>query len=84
MRVGKILSELREQRRRIDRAIAVLEMLEQQPRQRKQKTNHRKSKSGTETSRRVYRLSTENKMLATEEVASRATVIPFERLRRHA
>ena len=84
MYLGKILSELRKQRGRIERAIAVLEMLKQQPRQRKQKTNYRKSKSGTETSRRAYRLSTEKKTLATEEVATRATVIPFERLRRQA
>ena len=84
MHVGKILSELRKQRRRIDRAIAVLEMLKQQPRQRKQKTNHGKSRSGTEASRRVYRLSTEKNAWATQEVANRATVIPFERLRRHA
>lgn len=84
MHVGKILSELRKQRRRINRAIAVLEMLKQQPRRREQKTNQRKSKSGAETSRRVYRLSAGRKKLATEDVATRATVIPFERLRRHA
>jgi hypothetical protein len=85
MHVGRILSELRKQRRHIDRAIAVLEMLEQPPtRQRKKKTNDRRSKSGAETSRPVYGLSTEKRALAKEEIGSRATVIPFERLRRHA
>ena len=84
MHVGEILSELRKQRRRIDRAIVVLEMLKQQPGQRKQKTHQRKSKAGMEISRRVRRLAGEEKKLATEEVATRATVIPFEQLRRHA
>jgi hypothetical protein len=84
MHVGKILSELRKQRRRIDRAIVVLEMLKQQPGQRKHKTHQRKSKAGTEISRRIRRMAGEKKKLATEEVATRATVIPFERLRRHA
>jgi hypothetical protein len=83
MHVGKVLSELRKQRRRIDRAIVVLEMLKQ-PGQRKRTIQQRKSKAGTEISRGVRRLAGEKKKLAAEEVATRATVIPFERLRRHA
>jgi len=85
MRVGEILSELRKQRRRIDRAIAALEMLKPQPsRQRKQSTNRGKSKSGTEASGHFYTLSAEKEAMATEEVANRARVIPFGRLRQRA
>ena len=85
MDVGKILSELRKQRRRIDRAIAAVETLKPQPsRQRKQSTDRRKSKSGTEMSRDISGLSTEKNTLATEKVGSRARVIPFGRLRRRA
>ena len=40
MHVGEMLSELKKQRRRIERAIAVLEMLKPQP-TRKQKTYRR-------------------------------------------
>ena len=83
MRLGEILSELRERRRRIDRAIAVLEMLKEQPRQRKQKTNRDKSKSVTGASRQVYPRSAKTETLATEQVG-RARVIPFGRLRRRA
>jgi hypothetical protein len=82
MHVGEMLSELKKQRRRIDRAIAVLEMLKPQP-TRKQKTYRRKSKSRTETSRNAYPLSTEKEISATAE-PSRARVIPFGRLRRQA
>ena len=85
MRVGEILSELRKQRRRIDRAIAALEMLKPQPsRQRKQSTNRGRLKSGTEISGQFYPPSTGKEAMATEEVASRARVIPFGRLRRRA
>ena len=85
MRVGEILSELRKQRRRIDRAIAALEMLKAQPsRQREQSTDRRSSKSGTELCKDVYSLSTEVEVLATEDAGSRARVIPFGRLRRRA
>ena len=83
MRLGEILSELREQRRRIDRAIAVLEMLNQQPRQRKQKTNRDKSKSVKGGSRQVYPRSAKTETLATEQ-DGRARVIPFGRWRRRA
>jgi hypothetical protein len=85
MHVGEILSELRTQRRRIDRAIAALEMLKPQPtRQRKQKTARPRSKSGTEGSRHVYPLATEKERLGKEEAGSPAKVIPFGRLRRRA
>lgn len=85
MHVGKILSELRKQRGRIDRAIAAVEMLKPQPSgQTKQATNRRKSKSEKEVSRDIYALSTEKDTLATEKVGSRARVIPFGRLRRRA
>ena len=84
MYVGKILSELRKQRRRIDRAIAAVEMLKPQPSRQRKQTTDRKSKSGTEMSRDISALSREKDTMATEGVASRATVIPFERLRRHA
>ena len=85
MQVGKILSELRKQRRRIDRAIAAVEMLKPQPSgPRKQITDGRKSKSGTEMSRDVYALAKEKNALGTEKVDNRARVIPFGRLRRRA
>jgi hypothetical protein len=83
MRLGEILSELREQRRRIDRAIAALEMLKRQPRKGKRKTNRKKSKYVTQGSRQVYPRSTKTETLATEQVG-RARVIPFGRLRRRA
>jgi hypothetical protein len=85
MRVGEILSELKKQRRRLDRAIAVLEMLEPQPtRRRKKRTGNRKSKSGAERSGKVHRLSKRKEDLATEAVGSSARVIPFGRLRQRA
>jgi hypothetical protein len=85
MRVGKILSDLRKQRRRIDRAIAALEMLKPQSApQRKKRTNRRKPTSGTERSGKVYRLSKRIGTPATEGVGSPARVIPFGRLRQRA
>jgi hypothetical protein len=85
MRVGEILSDLRKQRRRIDRAIAALEMLKpQSARQRKQRINRQKPTSGTARSGKVYRLSKRRKYLATKGVVSPARVIPFGRLRQRA
>ena len=85
MRVGEILSDLRKQRRRIDRAIAALEMLKpQSARQRKKRTHRRKPTSGNERSGKVYRLSKRRGTLATQGVGSRARVIPFARLRQRA
>ena len=84
MHLSEVLSELREQRRRIDRAIAVLEILNQQPGERKRKPNRQKSRSGTEASRQLYPQSKETQSLAGGEIGSRARVIPFGRLRRRA
>jgi hypothetical protein len=85
MRVGEILSDLRKQRRRIDRAIAALEMLKaQSARQRKKRATRRLPTSGTERSGKVYRLSKRRKALATEGMVSPARVIPFGRLRQRA
>jgi hypothetical protein len=84
MRLSEILSQLKEQRRRIDRAIAVLEVLGQQPRERKRKPRRQKTRSGTEASRQLPEQSMERKILATGEVGGRARVIPFGRLRRQA
>jgi hypothetical protein len=84
MRLSEVLSELRRQRRRIDRAIAVLEVLGQQPRERKRKPRGRKSRSGTEASRQLPSQSMERKTLAVGEVGGRARIIPFGRLRRRA
>lgn len=85
MRVGEILSDLRKQRRRIDRAIAALEMLKpQSARQRKKSTNRRQSTSGSERPGKVYRLSKRRKVLATKGVVGPARVIPFGRLRQRA
>ena len=85
MRVGEILSDLRKQRRRIDRAIAALEILKpQSARQRKQRINRQKPTSGTARSGKVYRLSKRRKSLATKGVVSPARVIPFGRLRQRA
>jgi hypothetical protein len=82
MRLGKILSELREQRRRIDRAIAVLETLTRQPRQRKRKTHRQKSQSGREMSRLVAQFKA-TEPPAREHIGG-AKVIPFGRSRRRA
>ena len=85
MRVGEILSDLRKQRRRIDRAIAALEMLKpQSARQGRKRATRRQPTSGTERSGKVYRLPKRRKALATEGVVSRARVIPFGRLRQRA
>lgn len=85
MHVGEILSELRTQRRRIDRAIAALEMLKPQPtRQRKQRTTRPRSKSAAEGFQHVYPLVAEKERLGKEEAGGPAKVIPFGRLRRRA
>ena len=85
MRVGEILSDLRKQRRRIDRAIAALEMLKpQSARQGKKRASRQQPTSGTETLGKVYRLSKRRKSLATKGVVSPARVIPFGRLRQRA
>jgi hypothetical protein len=85
MRVGEILSDLRKQRRRIDRAIAALEMLKPQSAlQRKKRTTRQQPTSGTERSGKVYRLSKKRGTVATEGVGSPARVIPFGRLRQRA
>ena len=85
MRVGEILSDLRKQRRRIDRAIAALEILKpQSARQGKKRTNRQQPTSGTESLGKVYRLSKRRKSLATKRVVSPARVIPFGRLRQRA
>jgi hypothetical protein len=85
MRVGEILSDLRKQRRRIDRAIAALEILKpQSARQGKKRTNRRKPTSGTARSGKVYRLSRKRGTVATEGVSRPARVIPFGRLRQRA
>ena len=84
MRLREVLSQLREQRRRIDRAIAVLEVLGQQPRERKRKPGRQKSRSGTEASRQLAEQSMERKTLSAGEVGGPGRVIPFGRLRRRA
>lgn len=82
MDVEGILLALKKQRRRIDRAIAAVEMLKP-PRQRKQTSNDRKSTSAIEMSGHVDPLSTAPEKSAIGKGGRRARVIPFG-LRRRA
>jgi len=82
MDVEGILSELKKQRRRINRAIAVVEMLKP-PRQRKLRSNRRKLTSTIEVSRHVHHVSPAQGTSAIGKTGSRARVIPFG-LRRRA
>ncbi len=82
MDVDGILTELKRQRRRINRAIAVVEMLKP-PRQRKYKSNRRKLTSTIETYRHVRHISTAEGPSAIGKTGRRARVIPFG-LRRRA
>jgi len=81
MDVQGILSELKKQRRRINRAIALVEMLKP-PRQRNH--NRRKLTSAIELSRPVHMLSAAQEKSAPRKAGRRrARVIPFA-LRRRA
>jgi hypothetical protein len=80
MDVEGILSELKKQRRRINRAIAVVEMLKP-PRQRKLRSNRRELTSTIEMSR--HHVSTAQGTSALGKTGRRARVIPFG-LRRRA
>jgi len=82
MDVEGILSELKKQRRRINRAIALVEMFKP-PRQRKHRSNRRKLTSTIEMSRHVHHVSTTRGMSAMEKTGRRGRVIPFA-LRRRA
>ena len=82
MDVEGILSELKKQRRRINRAIAVVEMLKP-PRQRKHRSNRRELTSTIEMSPHVHHVSTAQGTSAIEKTGRRARVIPFG-LRRRA
>jgi hypothetical protein len=82
MDVEGILSALKKQRRRIDRAIAAVEMLKP-PRQRKQRSNPRKLTSAIEMSWHAAPLSTPQEKSAIGKGGRRARVIPFG-LRRRA
>ena len=81
MDVEGILSELKKQRRRIDRAIALVEMLKP-PRQRKHRSNLQKT-STIEMSRHVHHVSTAQGTSAIRKTGRRGRVIPFG-LRRRA
>jgi len=82
MDVEGILSELKKQRRRINRAIAVVEMLKP-PRQRKHRSNRGKLTSTIEMYRHVHDVSTAQGTSAIGKTGRRARVIPFG-LRRRA
>jgi len=82
MDVEGILSALKKQRRRIDRAIAALEMLKP-PRQRKQISIRPRLTSAIEMSRQVHPLSMAQEQSAIGKGGRRARVIPFG-LRRRA
>jgi len=82
MDVEGILSALKKQRRRIDRAIAAVEMLKS-PRQRKQRSNPRELTSAIERSWHTGPLSTAQEKSAIGKGGRRARVIPFG-LRRRA
>ena len=82
MDVEGILSELKKQRRRITRAIAVVEMLKP-PRQRKHRSNRGKLTSTIEMYRHVHHVSTAQGTSAIQKTGRRARVIPFG-LRRRA
>ena len=76
MDVEGILSELKKQRRRINRAIAVVEMLKP-PRQRKHRSNRRKLRSTIEMSRHVHHVSTAQGTSAVGKTGRLGRVIPF-------
>jgi hypothetical protein len=82
MDVEGILSELKKQRRRINRAIALVEMLKP-ARQRKHRSNRRKLTSTIEMSRHVHHVSTTQGTSAIGKTGRRGGVIPFG-LRRRA
>ena len=82
MDVEGILSALKKQRRRIDRAIAAVEMLKS-PRQRKQRSNPRELTSAIEMSWNAGPLSTKQQKSAIGKGGRRARLIPFG-LRRRA
>ena len=82
MDVEGILTELKKQRRRINRAIAVVEMLKP-PRQRKHRSNRRKLTSTIEMYRQIHHVSTAQGTSARGKTGRRARVLPFA-LRRRA
>ena len=82
MDVEGILCELKKQRRRINRAIALVEMLKP-PRQRKHKSNRGKLTSTIEMYRHVHHVSTAKATSTIGKTGRRARVIPFG-LRRRA
>ena len=81
MDVEGILSELKKQRRRIDRTIAVVEMLKSPP-QRKQRSNGGKQKSAIELSPRFDSLSPMREKSAIGKAGRRGRVISFGLRRR--